>query len=231
MSKRIIVTGGNRGIGYQILLELAGKGHEIILAARNKEQGKKIAHDLNAKNLKVEFHQLDLEFSESINSFAEVISKEYNSVDVLINNAGVFQDRNNSSLSVDMEALKRTMQINLYGSIELSKLMIDILKKSQEGRIINMSSGLGALHDMGGGYTAYRLSKAGLNAFTKILASDLTGTNIKVNAMCPGWVKTDMGGKSAPRSLEQGADTAVWLATAENIPNGKFLRDRKEIQW
>ncbi|MEQ8926314.1 MAG: SDR family NAD(P)-dependent oxidoreductase, partial [Fulvivirga sp.] len=132
---------------------------------------------------------------------------------------------------VDMDTVRRTMQINLYGPMDLSKTLLNLLKGSAEGRIINISSGLGAMNEMAGGHPSYRLSKVGLNAFTKILSSDLSDTNIKVNSMCPGWVKTDMGGKGAQRSVEQGADTAVWLATAEDIPNGKFLRDRKVIEW
>jgi NAD(P)-dependent dehydrogenase (short-subunit alcohol dehydrogenase family) len=149
---------------------------------------------------------------------------------VLINNAGIIS----SSKGVDkvgMDEIRALLETNFFGPLQLTQSLPPLLEKSPDGRIINISSGMGALHEVGCGYAAYRLSKTALNSFSAILAKDLAGTNIKVNSMCPGWVRTEMGGSNASRSVERGADTAVWLATAKEIPNGKFLRDRKVIEW
>ncbi|QSE99246.1 SDR family oxidoreductase [Fulvivirga lutea] len=230
-SKTVVVTGANRGIGKQIVKELAEMGHHLIIAARDNKSGSQFATELKDSGYQVEFRKLDLENPESIHDFAKGLYTDYEKIDVLINNAAVFLDQGENVLSVAMDTVRKTVQINLYGPMDLTKTLINLLKGSEEGRIINISSELGAMIEMAGLHPAYRLSKVGLNAFTKIAADDLSETNIKINSMCPGWVKTDMGGKGAQRSVEQGADTAVWLATAEDIPNGKFLRDRKEIEW
>ena len=137
----------------------------------------------------------------------------------------------NRAAAVPLEQVRQTMETNLYGPWRMSQLFIPLLLKSESGRIINISSGMGQLGDLSGLYPAYRLSKASLNALTIMLARDLENLGIRVNAMCPGWVRTDMGGPDAPRSVEEGADTAVWLATNEEIPTGRFFRDRQEISW
>lgn len=135
------------------------------------------------------------------------------------------------AVNIPLENVKHIMETNFYGAWRMSQVFISLLQKSEGGRIINMSSGMGELKSLTGIYPDYSLSKSALNALTIMLSNELDGKGIKVNAMCPGWVKTDMGGPDAPRHVSQGADTAVWLATEEEIPTGKFFRDREEISW
>ncbi|MEM0940175.1 MAG: SDR family NAD(P)-dependent oxidoreductase [Bacteroidota bacterium] len=224
MSK-VIITGGNRGIGKQIGQELSSLGHQVILTARSKEKGKEAAEEMKA-----DFMQLDVSDGESISAFATKYLEKYGSLDVLINNAGIFQDKDKSAHDPDFNLIRETLDTNLLGAWQLIIELLPALKKSNDPRVINMSSGLGAMDEMGANYPGYRLSKVGMNAMTRMLHSELEH-EIKINSMCPGWVKTDMGGKEAHRSLKQGAETAIWLATERNIPNGKFLRDRKVIDW
>jgi len=231
MKKIIVVTGANRGIGFEISKQLASYGNHVIMAARNKEEGNNACQELINQGYSCGYRHLDLEDPQSIHDFSKGLFADFDHLDVLINNAGVFLDKNTNSTKVDMEVIRKTMEINCFGAIDLSKTVLNLMKGSDDGRIINITSGLGAMNEMAGGYTAYRLSKVALNAFSQIYASDLSDTKIKVNSMCPGWVKTEMGGDSAPRSLEQGAETAVWLATNNEIGNGKFYRDKKEIDW
>jgi NAD(P)-dependent dehydrogenase (short-subunit alcohol dehydrogenase family) len=148
----------------------------------------------------------------------------------LLRQTGLIRKRKNVT-DIPLDQVKYLMETNFYGPWRLSQIFLPLLEKSENGRIINMSSGMGELKDLDGEYPAYRISKSSLNALTIMLAEGLKGKRISVNAMCPGWVKTDMGGPDAPRTVEQGADTAVWLATEEVIPTGKFFRDRREIDW
>ncbi|MTI23002.1 SDR family oxidoreductase [Fulvivirga sp. RKSG066] len=231
MQKTIVVTGGNRGIGREIVRQLAKLNHQVILACRNIKDGEEAVREFdNTSNIEVK--ELVLTDQQSIHDFAKDLYSRYEKIDVLINNAGVFEDDGVSAKNIDYGVLQSTWLINTVGPILLSQTILNLLKGSDEGRIINMSSGMGAIASLSaGGSPAYRISKAALNAYTQILSADLHDTNIKVNAMCPGWVKTDMGGHGAHRSVEKGAETAVWLATAEDIPNGKFLRDKVVIDW
>ena len=129
-----------------------------------------------------------------------------------------------------MEEVQEVLETNVYGAWKLTQAMLPLLKKSKDGRVVNMSSQMGALDSLQGGYAPYRMSKTFLNGLTILLANELKG-QVTVNAMCPGWVRTAMGGPGAHRSVEEGADTAIWLATADKIPNGKFIRDRKVMPW
>jgi NAD(P)-dependent dehydrogenase (short-subunit alcohol dehydrogenase family) len=150
---------------------------------------------------------------------------------VLVNNAGIYIDRN-SVFDTQIDTLQETMETNVYGVLRVTQALIPLMKKQNYGRIVNVSSGAGQLSDMQGGLPGYRISKAALNALTRIFASELQGTNILVNSVCPGWVKTDMGGSNAPLTPEQGVDTIVWLATlVDDSPTGKFFRNRKLIAW
>jgi NAD(P)-dependent dehydrogenase (short-subunit alcohol dehydrogenase family) len=173
--------------------------------------------------------KLDVTEEADIVRAVKYITDHHGQLDVLINNAGIISTGTGATSSEARE-VKRVMETNFYGAWRVAQLMLPLLEKSREARIINMSSGMGALDDLDGGYAAYRMSKSALNALTILLANELRG-KISVNAMCPGWVRTEMGGADASRSIEQGADTAVWLATAEKIPTGKFFRDRKVISW
>ena len=160
---------------------------------------------------------------------AEQITEEVGYIDVLINTAGVIKGEPGATGS-EMSLTKSTFNTNLFGAWNMVHYFLPLLKKSSDPRIINISSGMGAWADLSGGYAPYRISKTSLNALTLLLSNELAG-NIKVNAMCPGWVKTDMGGSNATRDVVKGAETAVWLSTATEIPHGKFLRDMKEIEW
>ena len=227
----IVVTGGNRGIGFEICRQLASRGAQVVLTARKAEAGQEAVEKLAAQKLTVRFHPLDVTSSESAVSLRDYLDRTFGHVDVLINNAGIISDDEASGLEVKAVTVRATFETNTLGPLQLSQTLMPLLKRSRAARIVNMSSGMGALSEMGGGYAAYRISKAALNAVTGILAAELRGA-IAVNSMCPGWVRTDMGGANAERDVSQGADTAVWLALdAPQDLSGKFLRDRKVIAW
>lgn len=223
MMKIVLITGGNRGIGLEIGKTLASKGHTVLLGSR------KIA-SIPFEHENVIPLQLDVTDRDSIGNAVELVKNRFGKLDVLINNAGIGVG-SGGSLEADLEDVKTIMETNFYGVWRMSQQFLDLLKNSKEGRIINLSSGMGALDDLVGGYAGYRLSKSALNALTILMANELTGTGIKLNAVCPGWVRTDMGGAGAPGSVQDGADTPVWLTEADDIPHGKFLRNRKVIPW
>jgi len=227
MSKVVLVSGGNRGIGLGICLQLARLGHQVIMGTRNLDNGKNAISD---SSLHIDVQLLDVTDTEKIRELASYIRTKYGQLDVLVNNAGIGIGTK-GAVDADLDETKKIFDVNFYGAWQLTMSMLPLLKLSRNGRIINMSSGMGAHKELTGGYAGYRLSKTVLNGLTILLANELAGTAIQVNAMCPGWVKTDMGGPRASRSIKEGADTAVWLATSETIPNGQFLRDRKEIAW
>ncbi|XOV92338.1 MAG: SDR family NAD(P)-dependent oxidoreductase [Bacteroidota bacterium] len=227
--KTIVVTGANRGIGFEICNQLGALGHEVIVTARNTGKGIDASNKLRDKGYNTHFFQLDLEMEESIKLFAHELSRSHHQVDVLINNAAILRDSGMHLRDLNMKVFDRMMMINLKGPLLLTRSLLQMLKNSPDPRVINVSSGMGALNSMGGGNPAYRISKAALNALTGIFAAEEPA--ITFNAMCPGWVKTAMGGSAAKREVDKGAETAVWLATADEIPNGKFLRDKKVIDW
>lgn len=233
INKKIaLVTGGNRGIGLEICRQLADRNILVILTARDSAKGSTAAQKLDPTGNNILFHQLDVSDEKSINSIGEFVKDKFGKLDILINNAAIYIDGNSSAYNVDPAIVRQTLETNLMGPLLLCQAFVPLMKKNDFGRIVNISSGMGAFSELGGGYPGYRISKAALNAFTKILATDLSGTNILVNSMCPGWVKTDMGGAGASRSVQEGADTAVWLSLLPNNgPSGKFFRDRREINW
>ena len=226
-NKIALVTGGNRGIGKEICRQLARNGFVVLLASRDQKKGEEAASEIEG-----EVHVLVLDVSDDnqVKRAAEYVEREFLRLDVLINNAGIGVGKPGLAHANRAE-IKHIMETNFYGPIRMNGAFLPLLKKSNDPRIINMSSGMGALNDMVGGYAGYRLSKAGLNAQTILLANELKEFGIRVNAMCPGWVRTSMGGKNAVRSMVEGADTAVWLATHKDIPTGKFFRDRKTIEY
>jgi NAD(P)-dependent dehydrogenase (short-subunit alcohol dehydrogenase family) len=229
-----IVTGGNRGIGLEICRQLAKAGLKVVLTARDEIKGRAASAKLTANGRDVLFHQLDVTNDESIAQLKRYIDAELGRWDVLINNAGVYLDGSASSVNLAPEIFRRTLDTNLTGVFVLNQAAIPLMKKHRYGRIVNVSSGMGDHHGglTEGGYLAYRVSKAALNAMTRVMAADLRGSNILINAMSPGWVRTDMGGASASRSVEEGADTAVWLAALpDGGPTGGYFYDRKPIRW
>ncbi|MEP0985814.1 SDR family NAD(P)-dependent oxidoreductase [Ekhidna sp.] len=225
MRKRIIVTGGNRGIGKEICKQLVSMGHDVFLTGRDIQKGEDAALDVGAK-----FRQLDVSNGEHINEFIHEFKDEVGGLDVLINNAGILIDSGTDVMNIDFDVVHKTIETNLYGPWRLIQGLLPLLEKSANGRVINISSGMGAIQDLSNDHPAYRISKTALNALTLMVHSH-SGSLINVNAMCPGWVRTDMGGSGASRPVEKGAETAVWLATAEEIANGKFLRDKTVIDW
>ncbi len=229
MQKIAVVTGANRGIGFEICWQLARLGMKVILTARDEEKGREAARRLQNEGLDVVFYLLDVTKEESIQRLAEWLEQTFARVDILVNNAGIFVDRNYTALQPDIGKIKETMETNVYGPLRVCKALVPIMRKNNFGRIINVSSGAGALSRMTTGEPGYRISKIALNVVTKLVANELLGTNITVNSMAPGGVRTDMNPRGE-RSVEQGADTAVWLAT-ECTTTGKFFSDRKGIDW
>ena len=228
-----LVTGGNRGIGYEICRQLAAGGLSVVLTARDAGKGKAAAKTLHDAGLEVEFHRLDVSSCRSIRACIAAVAERRGRIDVLVNNAGVVLDpRGSRFLDSKLDTYRDTLETNLFGPLQLAQAVVPLMKANRYGRIVNLSSGLGQLSEMGTGTPAYRISKTALNALTRIIAAEFRENNILANAMCPGWVRTDMGGERAPRTPAQAADTALWLATLPNDgPSGGFFRDRKPIAW
>ncbi len=226
-----IVSGSNRGIGREIARELAELGHHVIVTARNAGVAADVARELaDGERLSVKGEQLDVADPESVERLGDRLSNQPGSLDVLVNNAGVMGEVAANAATASLDDAHRTMETNLFGAWRLTQALIPLLRESPRARIVNVSSGAGQLSDMNGGYPGYRLSKAALNALTRVLSNEEPG--ILVNSMCPGWVRTDMGGAGAPRSVEEGSDTAVWLATLpDDGPTGGFFRNREPIPW
>jgi NAD(P)-dependent dehydrogenase (short-subunit alcohol dehydrogenase family) len=233
MGSRIaLVTGANRGIGYEICRQLGQKGVCVILTSRDVEKGEAAVDKLVAEGLDIHFQTLDVTLPESVESVHKFVKREFKRLDILINNAGVYIDNRHSLLKMDYEVYETTMATNADGPLLLTQAFIPLMREHNYGRIVNVSSGIGELSDLSSSWPAYRLSKIMLNLQTRIFAQELRGSNILINAMCPGWVRTDMGGSAAPRSVEEGADTAVWLSLLpDDGPQGGFFRDRKAIDW
>lgn len=229
--KIALVTGGNKGIGLGIAEGLLKEGYRVILGSRNREAGKLAVEYLEDLAEKTDLMLLDVSDDDNVRKAAKYVGKNYDRLDVLINNAGIIGKNKKALKEGDMEEIRLVMETNFYGPMRMSTAFLPLLRKSKDGRIINISSGMGALDDLFGGYAGYRLSKAGLNAQTILLSNDLRGDKIKVFAMCPGWVRTEMGGAEAPRTVEKGAETAIWLASSNEAENGKFYRDKKIIPW
>jgi len=235
MSKGIkvaLVTGGNRGIGYELVKQLALKGFKVFLASRDRGKGQVVAQKLKDSNLDVSFVMMDVDNLESIRQAAITVNEEYGKLDVLINNAGIYLDDNKKLLNMETSLLEKTMQTNFFGTYHVIRSFIPLMEKQGYGRIINISSEYGAMSQMSNpGVGAYKLSKFALNGLTQLVAAEITG-DIKINAVDPGWVSSDMGGPSAPRTPEQAAESILWLATCgPEGPQGGFFRDRKRIEW
>jgi NAD(P)-dependent dehydrogenase (short-subunit alcohol dehydrogenase family) len=231
MDKVVLITGANRGIGLEIGKQLLAKDFTVVFTMRNMAIGRPIVNDIRKEYKKAWFHQLDVSEEQSIADVVTYFEEVCERLDVLINNAAILHDQNHASVQVSLKDMRETMETNLYGPMMVTRAVIPFLKKSDDPRVINLSSTMGQLSTMGAGYGAYRISKTALNALTVIQSKELARDGIKVNSMCPGWVKTEMGGPNAIRSLEEGAETAVWLATSSNVPSGKFFKDKKEIPW
>lgn len=228
--KVILVTGSNRGIGKETIRQLARVGHKTILTGRNTDHVRDAQDDLAAEGVITDAFACDVRDEAQVRKLVQYVDERYGKLDVLVNNAGIFLDGSDST-KADIDIIRQTFDTNVLGPYRMIEVLLPLLRKSGDARIINLSSGMGGLTEMDGGYPGYRISKTALNAVTRIFANDLAKDKISVNSVCPGWVKTDMGGERATREVEQGAETIVWLATTEKPPTGKFLRDKKEIPW
>ncbi|WP_411823702.1 SDR family oxidoreductase [Leptospira sp. 'Mane'] len=229
--KIAIVTGSNRGIGKQVALDLAAQGVFVIVTSRNKTEGKLTQQQIIDSGGKADFFPLDVANGKSVLGLYDYIKKAYGKLDILVNNAGVYLDHDGFT-GTTREDTEKTLETNLIGPLQLCQLFLPMMKENGYGRIVNVSSGMGQMSDMGAGYPAYRISKSAINALTIIASKETIGRNIKVNSVCPGWVRTEMGGPSAERTIEQGAETIVWAALLpETGASGKFFRDKKEIPW
>ncbi len=221
------VTGGNRGIGREVGRQLAARGYRVVLGARREDDGRQAAEAIGPG---ARAHALDVSDAGSVAAFARWLDREHGRLDVLVNNAGVGTTA--GALEVDAEEMRATFETNTVGPLLVTQALLPLLRRSPHARVVNVSSGGGSLADMTGGDAAYRVSKAGLNALTRILASELAGTTIKVNSVCPGWARTDMGGANAPRSVEEAAASVVWAATLpDDGPTGGFFRDGRPLAW
>jgi len=233
--KIALVTGGNRGLGFETCRQLAQLGISVILSARDISKGEKAAKQLSDRGLDVVFYQLDVSNQSRINSISEQLMQQFTRLDVLVNNAAILYDTWQHAINADLEVVNQAIITNLFGSWKLSQVFVPIMKRNKYGRIVNVSSGAGSLHYMGssggGGTPAYSVSKAALNALTRILAAELRGTGILVNSVDPGWVATDMGGRGG-RPVEDGAKGIVWAATLpDNGPTGGFFFDGNPVPW
>jgi len=227
-----LVTGGNRGIGLETCRQLATRGVNVLLASRDPDRGAAAVEALARDGLTLVQCTLDVTQPEDIELALEFVQSTCGRLDVLVNNAGVYLDEQTSILDLSQTDFRLTMETNFYGPLSLCRAFAPLMRRQRYGRIVNVSSGYGALSEMGAGAPAYSISKAALNALTCVLADELRGGDIKVNAACPGWVHTDMGGPAAPRTPAEGADTIVWLATLPaRGPSGGFFRDRRRIAW
>jgi len=229
-----LVSGGNRGIGFEISRGLAAAGLQVALGSRDPAAGADALSEIEqALRDRIMVVPLDVTAETSARDAVARVESRWGQIDVLVNNAGVYLDASISGTTVPMEVLRETLETNLIGALRLSQAVIPGMRQRRYGRIVNVSSGYGASDAMdGGGVLAYKLSKLGLNGMTRVLAAELTGSGVLVNAMDPGWVRTRMGGRAAHRTPEQGADTAIYLATLPpNGPTGGLFRDRRPVSW
>jgi NAD(P)-dependent dehydrogenase (short-subunit alcohol dehydrogenase family) len=228
--KLILVTGANKGLGFEIVRQLAKLGHALILTSRDEEKGHYAKAQLKSQNLEVNVVPLDISKEASIEAAFDQVKSTYGKLDVLINNAAILLKEDLSLLKNNPSTLLQTIDSNAYAQLYVTRKFLPII--SRGGRIIMTSSNGGSMSKPVGGWSPdYCVSKSLLNAITRHLAYEFHDFGISVNAFDPGWVKTDMGGQSAPGSVEQGADTAVWLATNGSPTTGKMYHHRKEIQW
>ncbi len=231
-----LVSGANRGIGLEVVRQLAKLGMTAILGSRDGKKGAAAAAKLASEGIEAPLVALDVTDAKSVGSAVAHVHARFGRIDVLVNNAGIALDGSRSPVSsvleVSPEVVACTLDANTLGPLRLIQAVVPLMQAQGYGRIVNVSSGLGQISAMGGSWPGYRMSKAALNALTRIVAAEIGSPNIKVNCMSPGWVRTDMGGQSAPRSVAQGADTIVWLATLpDDGPSGLFFEDRKPIPW
>ena len=227
MPRVALVTGGYRGIGHEVCRQLGERGYAVILGSRDAERGERAAAELRADGLDVRALQLDVSDRASVTAAASDLSQ----LDAVVNNAAIHYDTWQRGVDADLDVVQEALDTNLLGAWRVVQAALPLLRESRRGRIVNVSSGAGALTDMGGGTPAYRTSKAALNALTRVLAAELRAERILVNAICPGWVATDMGGAGG-RPVSDGAAGIVWaVELPDDGPTSGFFRDGRPIDW
>ena len=231
MDRVALVTGANRGIGLEVCRQLAQRGYVAVLGARDPARGDRAAAELRDQGLDVRACELDVANAASVEAAAAWVRSELGRVDAVVNNAAILYDTWQRGVDADLDQVQAALDTNLLGAWRVVQALLGLLRQSPAGRIVNVSSGAGALNDMGAGTPAYRTSKAALNALTRILAAELSGDRILVNAICPGWVATDMGGPGG-RSVAKGAAGIVWaVELPDDGPSGGFFRDGRPLAW
>jgi len=238
MSQRVaVITGSHKGLGYAIARKLAQQGNiQVVLTSRREQDGLAAQQRLASEQIPVDFHLLDVTSDASVQQFTAWLQQTYGRVDILVNSAGVnptMQPDESSLLTVQMETMLATLTTNVLAVARITQALVPLMKVQNYGRIVNVSTEMASLTSMGSDYyplaPSYRLSKVGLNGLTALWAKELQGTNILVNAYSPGWMKTDMGGSDAPFTADEGAETAVYLATLPEggVQGGFFAEMRK----
>lgn len=242
LKKIALVTGANKGIGLETVRQLAAQGIAVLLGARDEKRGAEAAKQLKDEGLDVQFLQIDVNDPASQDSAAKFIADKFGKLDILVNNAGVAKDFRVPASQGTLEQWRETFETNVFNLVSLTQKLLPLVKKSDAGRIVNLTSILGSLTlnsdpkspiaGSSSSATAYNASKAALNMFTVHLANELKGTSVKVNAAHPGWVKTDMGGQEAPLEIPDGAKTSVILATLPNDgPTGGYFYLNDKLPW
>lgn len=233
-----IVTGASRGLGKEVSRQLARKGYVVLMTGRTKESIVEAARELRSESgvERVEPFVVDVTVADHINELYKYVLTHFtNQVDILINNAGVYPDhwtKDTHPYRLDPSLIIEAVDVNAIGAFRMCQRFVPLMVSRGRGRIVNVSSGMGQLHEMNKGSAAYRISKTAMNAVTKIFAAETAGSDVLVNSVCPGWVRTDMGGSNAPLSVEEGADSIVWAATLpEGSPSGVFFQHKHVIPW
>ena len=229
--KIALVTGANRGLGFETCKQLSQLGITVLLTSRDPTKGEVAAKQLIDKGLDVIFYQLDVSDRSNIKDIFTKIENQFGRLDILINNAAILYDKDQSTMNADLELVTKALTTNLFGPWLLCQAFVPLMEKNGYGRIVNVSSGAASMHYMEGGTPAYGISKVALNALTRKLASELGRKNVLVNSVDPGWVATDMGGHGG-RPIEDGCRGIVWAATLPNNgPSGGFFYDGEPELW
>lgn len=231
MDRVALVTGANRGIGFEICRQLGQRGYVVVLGSRDRERGEVAAARLRSEGLDVVGCQLDVADGASVESAVERMRREHGRLYAVVNNAAILYDTWQRGVDANLDEVREAFETNVLGAWRVVQATLPLLRASSTARIVNVSSGAGALTDMGGGTPAYRTSKAALNALTRVLAAELRADRILVNAICPGWVATDMGGAGG-RPVSEGAAGIVWaVELPDDGPTSGFFRDGRPIAW
>ena len=226
-----LVTGANRGIGFEVCRQLADRGVTVVLGSRDAGKGERAVAALGAGTRTVLPCQLDVTDPDSIERARARVTADFGRLDVLVNNAAILYDTWQHAVDADLAQVREALETNLFGAWNMVRAFLPLLRRSRHARVVNVSSEAGSLSAMGGGTPAYGLSKAALNALTRMLAAELRGEGILVNSVCPGWVATDMGGRGG-RPVAAGAAGVVWAATLpDDGPTGGFFRDGRPLAW